>query len=89
MPLTKLVYYGGIYIENELMFTTVGGKQSEVIKELNSWLFDYQYNILDGDIEELPPLDDWTRGKEDHNYWNIYFPTRHELVWITNHFIDF
>lgn len=89
MALLKNIHHGVIQHNGHIVKTLVESNRQKLIYELNTWFLDYCYaNNLD--IEQLPPLDDWTRSDEDASCWAVEFPDatwqvsiRHELMEFT------
>ena len=81
MAVVKTVHLGGIEKDNQRIKTFAAPSRLELIKELNSWFFDYCYG-RGIKIEQLPPLDDWIHSNEDSTYWSVDFPDTNWVVWI-------
>lgn len=88
MPLMKTLHSGGIVLGKETLFNVNRGSRTEVIKELNDWLFDYcfSHNIKPS---TLPPLDDWHHSEEDVTYYYVAFPDAEWQVWMKAELIEF
>ena len=82
------VHIGGIDLGRDRLFDVVKTKRSDVLYELNNWLFDYRYaNQLP--IIQLPALDDWTHSHEDGSYWSIAFPDSEWNIWMRSELLEF
>jgi hypothetical protein len=88
MALVKVLHQGGISRNGHIIKTFTKPSRQKLIYELNTWFFDYFY-AGDLDVQQLPPLDDWTRAVEDPLYWSIQFPDDTWSVWITQEVIEF
>jgi hypothetical protein len=88
MPVVKTVHHGGIEHNGKLAKVFAKSSRPELVKELNSWFFDYFYANKEK-VRQLPPLDDWTHSTEDATYWYIGFPEGEWKVWISWEPVEF
>jgi hypothetical protein len=88
MTVVKTVHHGGIKNGDKIIQVFTAPSRHELIKELNSWFFDYFYANRET-IVELPPLDDWTHSTEDYSYWSVSFPEDIWTVWIRHEPLEF
>ena len=88
MPMVKFTYSGGIVHGRETVHWAVKGSHSDLIMELNGWLFDYMY-VNQLEHKKLPPLDDWTQSHDDTSYWSIQFPLAEWTVWTRQDIVEF
>lgn len=82
------LHIGGVDNGRERLFTAYKGSRSEVLYDLNNWLFDFFY-IHKLTIEQLPPLDDWTHSTEDESYWAVAFQADMFQVWVRTELIEY
>ena len=88
MALVKTLHHGGIRKDGKIVETFVKSRRQTLMYDINTWFFDYFYaNELD--IQQLPPLDDWTRSVEDGTCWSIKFPDTTWEVWIRHEIMEF
>ena len=88
MPLLKRVHIGQIKFNSEIRKVVVRGKQNHVMREINDWMFDHLY-ATGKPIQQLPPLDDWSRSTEDPSVWYLAFPDADWLITIQQELVEF
>lgn len=89
MPQVRTVHLGGIDRNRESVCTVVKGNRAGLVKELNNWLFDYFY-AQGQPIQQLPPLDDWSKSTEDSTYYYVSsFPAMEWHIWIKSEICEF
>lgn len=89
MAVVKTVHLGGIVKDDQLIKTFAAPSRTELISELNDWLFDYCY-ANSKDIQLLPPLDDWHQSEEDATFWSISHFTKDQwTIWIRHELMEF
>ena len=86
--ITKIIHLGGLDFEGRTVYTSVKPSRTDIIKDLNNWLFDY-YHSRKEDVLFLPELDDWTHSEEDDSMWYIHFPTDSHFIWIRHEPVEF
>lgn len=64
------VHVGCIVNSERLPETIIRSSRSELLYEINNWLFDY-YRKSKSPVIQLPPLDDWSRSKEHSDTWVV------------------
>jgi hypothetical protein len=84
----KLVHSAGIEHRGKLVKTLISASRTNLLYELNNWLFDYLHKT-GRTIEHLPPLDDWDHSIEKESYWSILFPTDEWFIWIQTDDVEF
>lgn len=88
MAFMKTIHHGGIRRDGNIVQTFVKTSRQKLVYEINTWFLDFFYAQGD-DIQQLPPLDDWTRSSEDISCWSIQFPDSTWEVWIRHELIEF
>ena len=88
MPLVKNIHHGGIRKDGNIVKTFAAPNRQKLVYEINNWFFDFFY-AGDIDIQQLPPLDDWTHSSEDVSCWSVKFPDATWEVWIRHEIMEF
>jgi hypothetical protein len=83
------VHSGTIKVGNETVASEVKANRHILLRELNNWLFDYSYANNLRPFIQLPPLDEWTRSKEDPDYWYVDFPAINATAQIRSELLEF
>lgn len=86
MALIRTIHHGIIKRSDTIITTFTASSRQKLVYELNTWFFDFFY-ASNFDIQQLPPLDDWTHSSENMSCWSIEFPDtswevsiRHEIM---------
>ena len=87
MVILKYVHTGGIKVDDHIIFVTTSSSRQKIIYQLNTWLFDHLYANKEN-IQQLPPMDDWTRSHEDLHRWDLKFLDKWN-IWITQEQLEF
>ena len=87
MALVKYVHEGAIVHKDKTLKTFVQSSKTKLLYDINCWFFDY-LRANDMTIDQLPPLDDWVRSKEDPSYWSIELQDDW-WVWIRAEIVEF
>jgi hypothetical protein len=87
MTVVKSVHVGAIIHNAKTIKTFVESSKTKLLYDINCWFFDYfrAHNSL---IHQLPPLDDWTRSKDDPSYWYLTIDNKW-AVWTRSDIIEF
>ena len=88
MPIIKVVHAGGIIGADGTTITFVAPSRTELVVDLNLWLYDH-FKELGEAVLPLPPLDDWNHSRDDDTNWSIQFPDEEWVVWIRYETVDF
>ena len=81
MATVKVVHIGGIDSPESTLQEFIAESRVAVMYKINVWLLDYCKKVKDP-IVQLPPLDDWTRSREDLSKWTYDIPEMEFGAWI-------